>query len=442
MYMSGSLNVTNTRQTTRRQFLANSGLLAAAATAGGLAVARSAHAAGEGTLKVGLIGCGGRGSGAAGNAMNAGEDVRLVAMADIFEDKVQGSLERLKQAKPDQVAVDDDHCFVGFDAYRKVIESDVDVVIIATTSHFQSMYLKAAVEAGKHVFCEKPHSLDVPGIHSVTAACREAENKGLSVVSGLCWRYDDRARETMKRVHDGAIGEILAIQETYMVGPYGVVPRDPNWSELQYQFRNWYHFNWLAGDQVLQQLIHSIDKGAWALRDQTPVKAWGIGGRSNCFGPQYGDLFDHQGIVYEYADGVRMYGVCRNHVGCYNELSDTIYGTRGKAYLSNQFRIEGATDWRYKGSARSMYDLEHQALFDSIRSGKPINNGLYMARSTLLALLGQFVCHTGKEIAWEQLMGSRHRVTRDRYDWDMKPPIEPNAKGEYDIAVPGLTKFE
>ena len=410
--------------------------------AAGLPLARSAHAAGDQKLKVGLIGCGGRGSGAAGNAINAGKDVILTAMGDIFEDKVQGSRKRLKKQKGDQVAVDDDHCFVGFDAYRKVIDSGVDVVIIATASHFHPQYLKAAVDAGKHVFCEKPHSLDVPGLKSVEATCKQAEKKGLSIVSGLCWRYDLGMRETVKRVHDGMIGDVTAIQETYMVGPYAGLERKPEWSEIEWQMRNWYHFNWLAGDQVLQQLIHSIDKGAWVMHDEPPLKAWGMGGRANCFGVKYGDLFDHQAVVYEYAGGVRMFGLCRNHVGCYNQLSDTIFGTKGTAHLvKHSIEIGGETKWRFRDSKPSMYDVEHAELFDSIRGGKPINNGGYMVGSTMLALLGQFVCHTGQEITWEKAMSSEATFTLDRYDWDIEPPIKPNDKGEYDIAVPGVTKF-
>jgi len=438
--MSPLQNSTRSERPTRREFLKKSSALAGSAAVGGLVLARSAHAAGSDVFRVGLIGCGGRGCGAAANAMNAGKDVRLVAMADLFDDKVRGGRARLAKIKPDQVAVDDDHLFVGFDGYRKVLESDVDVVIIACASHFHSAYLKAAVDAGKHVFCEKPHSLDMPGLKRVMATCEEAEKKGLSIVSGLCWRYHPGMRETVQRVLDGAIGEIVAVQETYAVGPYHVHDRRPEWTEMQWQMRNWYHFNWLAGDQVIQQLIHSIDKGSWVLGDQPPVKAWGVGGRSACFGPSFGDLFDHQAIVYEYANGVRMFGICRNHSGCHNELSDTVFGTQGTARLIKH-RIEGPNAWEYKGPRRNMYDVEHEELFASIRSGKPINNGLYMVRSTMLALLGQAVCHTGQQLTWEEAMESELSVELDRYGWDAHPPIQPESDGSYAIAVPGVTKF-
>ena len=438
--MSTRRNSTNEEGTTRRQFLAGSACAAGATMALGLPLSRSVHAAGSDLIKAGLIGCGGRGSGAAANAMNAGEDVRLTAVADVFKDKAFGSRDRLKKIKPDQVQVDDDHCFVGFDAYQKVIDSGVDVVIIAAASHFHPMFLKAAIDAGKHVFCEKPHSLDAPGVKSVLETCEEAKKKKLSVVSGLCWRYDLGARETMQRVHDGAIGDILAIQETYASGPYHVHKRNPEWSEMEWQMQDWYHFNWLAGDQCMQQLIHSIDKGAWAMHDEPPLKAWGVGGRSACFGESFGDLFDHQAVVYEYPNGVRMYGFCRNQLNCRNETSDRIIGTKGTAQIVKHI-IEGETNWRYNGVKRSMYDVEHEELFASIRAGEPINNGLRMARSTMLALLSQFVCHTGKEITWEQAVNSQHSVTLDRYGWDVEPPIKPNEKGEYDIAIPGMTEF-
>ncbi|MCL4194572.1 MAG: Gfo/Idh/MocA family oxidoreductase, partial [Thermoguttaceae bacterium] len=242
-------------RTSRRDFLQTT---AAGAGLAALGLSRSVHAAGSDKIRIGLIGCGGRGSGAADNAMNAGPDVTLVAMADIFEDRATGARERLKARKPEQVAVDDDHIFIGFDAYQKVIDA-VDVVLIAAASHFHPVYFKAAVDAGKHIFCEKPHSLDVPGLKLAMAACEEAKRKNLNVVSGLCWRYDPGVRETMNRVKDGAIGDIVAVQENYLTVPYVLRERQPGWSEMFYQYQNWYHFNWLSGDQTAQQLIHSLD---------------------------------------------------------------------------------------------------------------------------------------------------------------------------------------
>jgi len=427
----------------RRGFLKSSAVLAGAAVAGALGPERSAHAAGSGTIRIGLVGCGGRGGGAAVNAMNAGKEIKLVALADVFEDHLQGARRRLKQEKPEQVAVDDDHCFVGFDAYQKLIASGVDVVLLAAASHFHPMHLKAAIDAGKHVFCEKPHGLDVPGLKVAMAAAEEAKRKKLSLVSGLCWRYDPGVREAIERVRDGAIGQIVAIQETYITTPYGLRERKPGWSEMEYQLQNWYHFNWLSGDQTGQQLIHSTDKASWALGDVPPVKAWGLGGRQVCTEPKYGDQFDHHAVVFEYPGGVRVFGFCRDIPGCYNETSDVIFGTKGRAILPSRPRIEtaGQTTWAYKGPPVSMYDMEHKALFDSIRSGQPLNNADYMFTSTMLGILAQMVCYTGQEISWEKAMGSQLVLAPKSYAWDAEPPVKPDKDGNYPAAMPGMTKF-
>ncbi len=423
----------------RRRFLATSA--AAGAALSTLSFAPRVHAAGSDIIKVGLIGCGGRGSGAAANAMNAGPDVRLVAMSDVFEDRVKSSRENLKKTKPDQVVVDDDHCFVGFDAYQKVIASGVDVVLIACASKFHPAYLKAAVDAGKHVFVEKPHAIDPPGIHVVQQAVDEAQKKKLSIVSGLCWRYDKAVQETIRRVLDGAIGDIVAIQETYMRSTYRNIERQAGWSELEYQFRNWYHFRWLSGDDGPQSLLHSIDKAAWALREETPVKAFGSGGRSSCFSPVHGDVFDHDAIVYEYANGVRLYANVRAQDGCYSEVSDTILGTKGRAHLPNKCRIEGVTNWEYSGPKANMYDAEHVVLFDAVRSGQTVNDGVRMVRSTMLSLLGQMVCYTGQQMTWEQALNSPWRAGPDNVSWDMDPPAKPGTGGTYPVPIPGITKL-
>jgi len=434
--MSSRQPLTGPKAASRRVFLKGAGAAAAA-----LSIERGAHAAGSDIIKIGLIGCGGRGSGAAVNAMNAGLDIRLVAMADIFEQYARGARDRLKQARAEQVDVPDERLFVGFDAYQKVIEC-VDVVLIAAASHFHPLHLKAAVDAGKHVFCEKPHAVDVPGLKLAMAAGQEARKKNLALVSGLCWRYDPGVREAMKRIRDGAIGEIVAIQETYITSPYGLRERQPGWSEMVYQYQNWYHFNWLSGDQTGQQLIHSLDKASWALGDQPPVVAWGLGGRQVCVEPKYGDQFDHHAVVFEYASGVRVFGFCRDQLNCYNETSDVIFGTKGRAILPSRPRIEGQNEWVYKGPKVSMYDVEHKELFDSIRAGKPINNSDYMFTSTMLGILAQMVCYTGQRITWEQAMQSKLRLGPDRYAFDAEPPVKPGPDGRYPCALPGVTKFQ
>lgn len=429
------------RQTTRRDFLKTSAILAGTAVASQLPVSQSAYAAGSGTIKIGLIGCGGRGTEAANNAMNAGKDIQLVAMADVFSDRLQESRKRLQTVKGEQVQVDDDHCFTGFEAYKQVIHSNVDAVLITAASHFHPVFLREAIAAGKHVFCEKPHGIDVPGVKISLAACEEAKRKSLNVVSGLCWRYDLGVRETMKRVLDGAIGDIVAIQETYVGSPYIVRERQPNWTEMEYQMRNWYHFNWLSGDQTAQQLIHSVDKSSWALGDKPPVKVWGMGGRQTCLDPKYGDQFDHQAVVYEYANGVRVYGLTRDQVGCYNDTSDVVFGTKGRCNVLGH-HIQGETNWRYTGPKPNMYDVEHKELFEAIRSGRTINNSNYMGLSTLLAIVAQMACYSGELITWDEAMQSKRTFALEHYDWDVVPPVKPDANGRYPAAMQGKAEFE
>ncbi len=428
----------------RREFLGRSAAAAGLAAIGPMSLARSVHAAGSDVIKFGLIGCGGRGSGAAVNAMNAGPDVRMVAMADLFEDRARGSLERLKKLKPDQVQVDDDHVFCGFDGYQKVLASDIDVALIACTSHFHPAYTKAAVEAGKHIFIEKPHGVDVPGIKMSLAASEEAKKRNLCVVSGLCWRYDAGVQEAMQRIQDGQIGEIIAVQATRVGGPYGLRERQPEWTEVEYQFQNWYHFNWLAGNAPTQTLIHQIDKASWALGDQPPVRLWGLGGRQVCVDPKYGDLYDHQSIVYEYENGVRMYAYARNIPGCYGEASTIILGSKGRAFTPSRPAIEGENPWRYRrpDGALSMTDAEHVALFDAIRAGEPINDGHYMCCSSMLATLGEMAGDTGQLMTWDEGTASTHSFTLPEYNFDITPPVLPGPDGIYPVPMPGITKYD
>jgi len=426
----------------RRDFLQASTVAAGGVLAGGLSLARSAHAAGSDVLKIGAIGCGGRGTGAIADAMNADKNSKLVAMADAFEDRLQGALKRIKTAFPDRVAVDQDHCFTGFDGYKKVLASGVDVVILAEPPHFRPMHLKAAVEAGKHVFCEKPVAVDGPGVRSVLASAELAQKKGLSIVSGLCWRYHHGTKATIERVLDGAIGDILVMQETYNTGMIGGRDRDPSLTEMQFQMRNWYCFAWLSGDHNVEQHIHSLDKSAWAMRDEPPLRAWGLGGRQvRTEQPRYGDIYDHHAVCYEYANGTRLYSFCRQHAGCWSDVTDTFIGTKGRARVLPSYEIEGQDKWKFKGEGGNMYVLEHEALFQSIRSGKPINNGVYMARSTMLAILGRMVNYTGQLLTWEQAINSQQDLSPKSYAWDANPPTMPDKDGKYPVAMPGVTKF-
>ena len=433
----------------RRDFLKTTSAVAAAGTlTGGLSIARGAHVDGNDVLRIGLVGCGGRGTGAAVNALKADKNCKIVAMADAFDDRLKRSLRLLKKQAlrmeaPEKVAVDADHCFVGFDAGRKLIESGVDVVLLVEPPHFRPAHLKAAIDAGKHVFCEKPVAVDAPGIRSVLATAEEAKKKNLSIVSGLCWRYYQAVCETMKRILDGAIGEIRSIQETYLTGALWHRGRKPEWTEMEYQLQNWIYFTWLSGDFNNEQHIHSLDKASWAMHDEPPARAWGLGGRLVRVGPKYGNIYDHHAVTYEYPNGVHVHAYCRQIPGCYNDVSDIFTGTKGTAFLYSKPRIEGENPWRYTGPSpgSKMYDKEHQELFGSIRSGVPINNGVYMARSTMLAILGRMVDYTGQALTWDKAINSQLDLSPERYAFDAAPPVLPEADGNYPIPMPGITKF-
>lgn len=439
--MNDSSVSSQTPSTSRRGFLHSSATAAGATAMGTLALDRSVHAVGNGVIRFGLIGCGGRGTGAATNAMNAAEDVRLVAMADIFEERLKGSRERLAKAKPGQVEVKDDQCFIGFDAYEKVLASDVDAVLIAPASHFIPAIFKAAVDAGKHVFCEKPHGIDIPGMKLCKEVAERAKQKGLSVVSGLCWRYEPGVQETIKRVHDGAIGEIVAIQENYLSSPYGLHERLPGQSEMEWQMWNWYHFNWLSGDQTSQQLVHSLDKASWALGDKPPLRVSGMGGRQTAVDPMFGDQFDHHAVVFEYENGVRVFGFTRDQTDCYRDTNDYILGTKGRCNLL-KYTIEGETNWSWEQPRGNMYDLEQKAFFDSIRSGTPVNNGHYMCLSSALGIAAQIACYTGAMLTWEEVMRSKRSFALPRYAFDVDPPVKPGPDGRYPAAMQGKEEFE
>jgi predicted dehydrogenase len=406
-----------------------------------MAIQRSAYAAGGDVIKIGMVGCGGRCTGAAMNAMNVDPGVRLVAMCDLFLDRVHNRRKHLRAKKPKQVAVDDAHCFAGFDGYKRVIEC-ADVVLIACAAKFHPLHMRAAIEAGKHVFVEKPHAIDPQGVRDVIAACELAKQKRLSVVSGLHSRFHPGYRETIQRIHDGAIGDIVTIEENFLRGPYGLIGRARGLNEVQYQCSNQYHFTWLSGDDVPQSLIHNVDRSLWAMGEQTPVKCHGLAGRSSMTGEIYGNVFDHHSVVYEFANGVKLYAFCRTTTRCYNEVSSHIAGTKGRCNLLAG-RIDGENPWRYKGPRLNAYDEEQRALFKSIREGKPINSGYHMAKSTLATVMGQLSCYTGKEMTWDKVAraGFYYPPKPQECSFDMTPPTKPGPNGQYPVCVPGVTKL-
>ena len=430
----------------RRTFLKTSAVAVSATALAELALARGVHAAGSDIIRIGMVGCGSRCPGAALQAMNCDPGVRLVAMTDIFADRVESRRKMLKGQKPQQVQVDDAHCFSGLDGYRQVIDA-VDVVLIACAAKFHPMYMMAAIQAGKHVFVEKPHAIDPAGVHVVAAACQLAKKKGLSVMSGLHSRHQPGYQETMRRIHDGAIGEIVAIEENFLRGPYGLYPRLPQYkTEVEYQLANQYHFTWLCGDDVTQSLVHNVDRATWAMQGQVPVKAHGLGGRSSTYGNEiYGNVFDHHSVVYEYANGVRLYAFCRTTLGCYNEYSSVILGSKGRCNLMG-CRIEGETKWHYaRRGDPDGHQVEHNVLFKAIRAGEPVNAGDYMTKSTMVAVFGQLSCYSGREVTWDQAMKSDFVFLPRPEDvrLDMSPPVTfDKAMGDYPVcARPGITKI-
>ncbi len=423
----------NTPQSHRREFLKTS---AVAASALSLSSVPFVHAGGDDVLRVGLVGCGGRGTGAAVNALKADRNVRLVAMGDTFQDRLASSLASLQREGGEVSAkldVPGERQFVGFDAYQRVIEN-VDVVLLATPPHFRPAHLEAAVRAGKHVFAEKPVAVDGPGVRRVIAACQEAERRRLSIVSGLCWRYHRGKRETFQRIHQGAIGDIVSMQCNYLTGTLWHRARQQNWTDMEWQVRNWLYFTWLSGDFNVEQHVHSLDKMAWAMQDQYPTKCYGLGGRQVRTGEQFGHIYDHMSVVYEYENGVKAFSYCRQQAGCYNEVKDYIMGTRGHVDVMAH-RITGDNSWRYPSAQNrqdpSMYQIEHNELFASIRNGQPINNGEYMAKSTLMAIMGRMACYTGGLVTWDQAYNSEEVLGPQQYTWDTELPVPP-------VAMPGV----
>jgi len=424
-------------KSTRRTFLMHSTTAAVAASAASqLDRAANAYAGGSQTLRVGLIGCGGRGTGAAEQALTADPGTKLVAMADAFQDRLDSSLETLKDKKSpvaDRVDVPSERQFVGFDAYKQVIDQS-DVVILATPPHFRPIHFGYAVEKGVHAFVEKPVATDAPGVRAFLQHCEDARKKDLAVVSGLCWRYHTPRRETMKRVKDGAIGKVVAVETTYDSG--GVweprVTRDQVKSDMEYQMRNWYYYTWLCGDHIVEQAVHGLDTMAWALGDQPPERCFGTGGRQVRIDPIYGNIYDHFAIVYEYPEGVRGYHTSRHWRGTEQRVKDFVLGSKGICDVFGS-RINGEERWRYRGPNNNMYQTEHDELFASIRSGQPINNGVYAARSTLLAIMGRMAAYTGEVVTWEMALNSKEDLSPKEYAWGDAP--------QRPVPRPGITKF-
>jgi len=424
----------------RRHFLKSTAIASAVMAGGctafqkkGPAILHDEHKAEK--IRVGLIGCGGRGTGAAKDCVHSSANIEIVALGDAFADRVQQCREWLADLG-DAVQVKDDCCFSGFDNYQGVLSCDVDLVILATPPHFRPLHLEAAIAAGKHVFMEKPVGVDPAGIRRVIAAAEQAELKRLAIVSGTQRRHQPHYLETMRRIEAGEIGDLVGAQCYWNQGKLWVKEREPQWSDMEWQIRNWLYFCWLSGDHIVEQHVHNLDVVNWAMGGP-PVKCVGMGGRQVRTGPEYGNIFDHFCVEYEYANGARLLSMCRQIEGCSDRVSERIVGSKGSAYTNHsEARIDAGKGWVFEdgGHPVNPYEQEHKDLIASIRNGQPLNEGRRVAESTLTAIMGRMSAYTGRELSWSWLMNaSQLDLTPPAYEFgDL--PIEP-------VPVPGETKL-
>src|SRR6266542_420828 len=433
----------------RRSFLKTT----STAVAGGtllstLPVERFALGASPGdTLRVALVGCGGRGRGAAAQALKTAGDLKLVAVADAFKDNLESGLKSIQTEihdRPERVAVSEETKFVGLDAYKQAIAA-ADVVVIATPPGFRPIHFEEAVRQGKHIFMEKPVAVDGPGVRRVLAAAEQAKKKNLKVGVGLQRRHQLGYLETLQRLQDGAIGDFVAMRVYWNGGPVGPkakradleksMGRPP--TEMEYQVRNWYMFNWLCGDHIVEQHIHNLDVANWVLGGY-PLRAWGMGGRAYHKGVDSGEIFDHHAVQYEYPNGVRVISECRQIPSCWSSVSEHLHGTKGTCDVG-AYTIRGVNAWKYRGGGKDPYQQEHDDLFDAIRNDKPYNEAERGATSSLTAILGRMCTYSGKEISWDEALNSQLDLMPSEFTWDAKPKVLPDENGLYPYAIPGKT---
>ena len=431
----------------RRKFLQRSSVVGAGVMASALPVAAHAHVAGEDAIKIALVGCGGRGRGAAVQALSTEQNVKLVAMAEAFKDRLDEAYTTIKnelenrEIDSSRLAVSDDAKFVGFDAYEKAIEM-ADVVILTTPPGFRPIHFDAAIKAGKHVFMEKPVATDAPGIRRVLETAKLAKEKKLNVVVGLQRHYQTVYREWIDRIHGGVIGEITSGSVYWNGGGVWVRPRKPDMTEMEYQMRNWYYFTWLCGDHIVEQHIHNIDVANWALNSY-PVKAQGMGGRQVRTGKEYGEIFDHHFVEFEYANGAVISSQCRHIKGCMNRVSESFLGSNGSAPKPGLLKTaKGYKIWEHRGKDDpNPYQVEHDELFAAIAKGEykyaDTENG---AMSTMSSILGRMATYSGQIITMEDALASEVSIMPSTYSWDADPPIMPNEDGFYPVPTPGVTK--
>jgi myo-inositol 2-dehydrogenase / D-chiro-inositol 1-dehydrogenase len=395
-----------------------------------------AHAQREEPIRIGLIGCGGRGTGAARDCLRAADGVELVALGDLFPDRLTNcreSLARIAAENPAlgaRITVDDAHAFTGFDAYEKVITSGVDLVLIATPPAFRPRHVAAAVDARKHVFMEKPVAVDPAGVRSILASSEKAARQGLAIGAGTQRRHDPKYRATIERLHGGAIGDVIAGQVYWNQGGLWMHPRKAEWSDAEWQIRNWLYFTWLSGDHIVEQHMHNLDVANWVLGAH-PVKAVGVGGRQWRTDPAYGHVYDHFAVDYEYPNGVRITSMCRQIDGTAAFVGERFAGTTGRTDASGV--IEGTSAWRFEapGDPVNPYVQEHADLIASIRAGRPLNEGRQVAESTLTAILGREAAYTGAELTWDEVLMAEQSLVPEHHELGALP-VAP-------VAVPGVT---
>jgi predicted dehydrogenase len=424
-------------ESSRRTFL-KSGAASAALASTSLGALPAVHAAGSDEIRVGVIGCGGRGTGAAGDALRSSSGVRLVAMGDAFPDRLDASRKRLTDRYGDVARVPDDRCFTGLDAFEKVLASDANYIVLATPPGFRPQHLKAAVAAGKQIFTEKPVAVDGPGIRSVLETYEEARQKNLGIGAGTQRRHQTGYLEAMKRVHEGAIGEIVAARCYWNQGGLWHKAREAGWSDLEWQVRNWLYFTWLSGDHIVEQHVHNLDVVNWAMKTH-PVKAMGMGGRQSRTGPEFGHIFDHFAVDYEYPGEVHVMSMCRQIDNCAKSVSEALVGTRGQCKLSANAYYQiaaGKTAWSLdpKKDDNQPYVQEHTDLIASIRAGKPINELKNVAESTLTAIMGRMSCYSGKAVTWEEALNAQEALVPAQLSWGPMPTPA--------VAIPGLASLE
>jgi predicted dehydrogenase len=436
------------KQIDRRDFMKGTAMVTGGVMMAGLPVGASAFVnPKEKKLKLALVGCGGRGTGAAVQALNADSDVQLIAMADAFKDRLDDSLnsimtsEYLTEEQKKNVKVKDKDKYVGFDGYKEAIK-DADVVILATPPGFRPYHLEECINQGKHVFCEKPLGTDAAGIRKCLELVKVSEEKKLNIVVGLQRHYQNNYREVMKRVKDGAIGDVISGQVYWNGGGVWVRERKPEYTEMQYQMRNWYYFNWLCGDHIVEQHIHNIDVFNW-VKGAYPVSAQGMGGREVRKGKEHGEIFDHHYVEFTYADGSVLNSQCRHIKGCMNNVSETFIGTKGRVELDGGNRgnitdLKGGDIYRHRGKEDpNPYQVEHDELFASIRKGGVINDLYNGAMSTMTSILGRYATYSGLEVKMEDALASQVQLMPAVITWNDTPPVVPNSDGYYPVAVPG-----